>query len=417
MSEPDTTLVTATWVAPMSRPVIRDGGVVFAGGRMVKTGPSKLLRLAHPDARVLDLGASILMPGLVNAHTHLELSHHEAREPAASFRDWVSRLRARASADSDRSTVARALRDGASQSLRFGVTTVGDITNYPSLARSLLSGIIRMTSFGEIRAMARRREQLEPALAAALSTDPPDGSWLRRGVSPHAPYSVEPYGYAHSLRAAVTQRLPIQTHLAESADEGDFLARHEGPLRDLWESIGGWDKDVPTFEGGPIRFTRSLGLLDYPRASLAHVNHCDDDELSILASGQASIVYCPRTHRYFGHPPHRWREMIAAGLNVAVGTDSCASSKNLNVVDDLRLLHELAPDFPVEQLWGLATHNAADAIDMPVGRLEPGLPADFVAFRAHGDEPLKDILENDASPCGVWIAGTPVKSSTPASPG
>src|SRR5204862_5225873 len=123
-------------------------------------------------------------------------------------------------------------------------------------------------------------------------------------------------------------KLPLATHLAESADEAEFLARHSGNLMKVWDFVGGFDDAVPKFEGGPIRYAEALGLLDRPTL-LAHVNYCDDDELKILAAGKASVVYCPRTHQYFAHPPHRWREMIATGINVAIGTDSTASSGDL----------------------------------------------------------------------------------------
>src|SRR5207302_10539659 len=105
----------------------------------------------------------------------------------------------------------------------------------------------------------------------------------------------------------------------------------------------------------------AIGLLDYPTV-LAHVNYCDDVDLDLLARGRAGVVYTPRTHAYFGHPPHRWRDMLARGINVAVGTDSCASSPDLNLVDDLRLLHRLAPEVPAQTLWEMATIRGARAI-------------------------------------------------------
>jgi cytosine/adenosine deaminase-related metal-dependent hydrolase len=147
-------------------------------------------------------------------------------------------------------------------------------------------------------------------------------------------------------------------------------------------------------------------LLDYPTL-LAHVNYCNDAELEILSAGKASVVYCPRTHRYFGHPPHRWREMLAHRINVAIGTDSCASSPDLNLVDDLRLLHEIAPEIPPHSLWEMATIRAARAIqaEKNVGSLLVGKAADIVLFPIKTDQPLLEILESNAQPSAVWIAG------------
>jgi cytosine/adenosine deaminase-related metal-dependent hydrolase len=162
---------------------------------------------------------------------------------------------------------------------------------------------------------------------------------------------------------------------------------------------------VPRFAGGPIRYARHLGLLDYPTL-LAHVNYCDDDELQILAQGKSSVVYCPRTHKFFGHPPHRWREMLARGINVAVGTDSCASSPDLNVVDDLRLLHAIAPEVPPMQLWQMATLRAARAINSPnTGSIQSEKQANFTLFPCKTSDPLREILEQDIRPSGLWIAG------------
>ncbi|HSV15726.1 MAG TPA: amidohydrolase family protein, partial [Tepidisphaeraceae bacterium] len=132
------------------------------------------------------------------------------------------------------------------------------------------------------------------------------------------------------------------------------------------------------------------------------------------ASGQASVVYCPRTHAYFGHPPHRWRDMLAAGINVAVGTDSCASSPDLNLVDDLRLLHRIAPDVPAQTLWEMATIRGARAIAQQslVGSIEVAKAADLTIFLVQSDDPLTEILESSALPAEVWIAGRRISHAT-----
>jgi cytosine/adenosine deaminase-related metal-dependent hydrolase len=208
------------------------------------------------------------------------------------------------------------------------------------------------------------------------------------------------------LEFAKANGRPLATHLAETAEEAIFLADHSGPFRHLWEvGVNAWDDSVPRFAGGPIRFARELGLLDYPTL-LAHVNYCDDDELTILAGGKASVVYCPRTHQFFGHPPHRWREMLARGINVAVGTDSCASSPDLNIVDDLRLLHRLAPEILPGELWEMATTRAGRAIGFAdAGAIQVGAWADFTVFPCGTDDPLREILERDILPSNVWIGG------------
>lgn len=201
------------------------------------------------------------------------------------------------------------------------------------------------------------------------------------------------------------------THLAETAEEADFLRDHSGPLRSIWRAVGGFDEEVPTFDGGPIRFAASLGLLDYEKTLLAHVNYCDDAELAILAKGVASVVYCPRTHAYFGHPPHRWREMLAAGVNVAVGTDSLASSPSLDLMDDLRLLRKIAPEVPAADLWAMATRRGAAALGLTdCGTLTVGKRADAVAFDVSSGDPLAEALDGEAAGRRVWVGGQEITS-------
>jgi hypothetical protein len=185
-----------------------------------------------------------------------------------------------------------------------------------------------------------------------------------------------------------------------------FLAEHSGPFRELWDRLGAWDDSVPRFPGGPIRFAASLGLLDDPVA-LAHVNYCDDDEMRLLARGRAGVVYCPRTHAYFGHPPHRWRDMLAAGINVCVGTDGRGSAPDLNLVEDLRQMHRDAPEVAPQTLWELATVAGARALDLlgggPVMRTASG--GSCVVYPVKTNDPLREVLENNVSPLAVWAAG------------
>jgi cytosine/adenosine deaminase-related metal-dependent hydrolase len=405
------TLITAAWVAPITAPLIRDGGVVFAGERIVAVGPLAELKCAHPDAAVFDGGNAVLLPGLVNAHTHLELTLEKRPPGPIEFVAWVKRLLTQLSDyGTSPSPFVQGVVEGSEQCRRFGVTTIADIGSWARAVRRVLSHVVqlRVFSFGEVRAMGQRRTLLDERLAAALEAPSASSLWSV-GISPHAPYSMEPDGYRRCLSAAIERGLPLTTHLAETRDETDFVANHTGPLRDLWNWLGGWDEQIPRFAGGPIRFAKSLGLLDYSLASLAHVNYCDDDELTLLAHGKATVVYCPRTHAYFRHPPHRWREMLARGINVAVGTDSCASSPDLNLVDDLRLLHRIAPDVSAQVLWEMATVRGARAFTTngAVGSLEVGALADAALFRLRDDavDPLLDVLESDVIPTRMWLAG------------
>jgi cytosine/adenosine deaminase-related metal-dependent hydrolase len=393
----------------MNREPIRDAAIAIQNERVAAVGPIRQLRGSFPAAAETDLGNSILLPGLVNAHVHLDLTRPTDRTmPPPPFVDWVREVIVWMTNEAHALHVGmNAVVAGMKQCVKFGVTSVGDVAarQMNQLRATIeISARQRGTSYGEVTAMAARRELLEDKIAAVV-----DGravcETLRAGISPHAPYSIEPAGYRRCLQVARENNLPLATHLAETPYEAEFLASHSGPFRELWEWLKGWDDRVPVFTGGPIRYAKSLGLLDYPTL-LAHVNYCDDDELAILAAGQASVVYCPRTHAYFNHPPHRWRDMLARGINVALGTDSAASSPDLNVLDDLRLVHSLAPDVPIPDLWRLITVNAAKAISRnDVGSLCSGNWADVVAVPSTSNDPLRELLETDLKPTHVWFGG------------
>ncbi|HEX4055006.1 MAG TPA: amidohydrolase family protein [Tepidisphaeraceae bacterium] len=397
----------------MAGPPFRDGGVVFSAGLIDAVGSAGDLQRKYPDAIVEDVGESVILPGLMNAHAHLELSHIRRGDPPNNLAEWIEKTlmpQTAATGHAAADAVCFAMHEGVAQCLRFGVTSVGDISKQCMHSRpALRDGPLRVVSYGEIQAMAQRRGLLEERFASAADISC-ESNWLRVGVTPHAPYTVEPAGYARCLAFAKSQKRPLATHLAETADEANFLASHSGPFRHLWEvGVNAWDDAVPRFAGGPIRFARDLGLLDYPTL-LAHVNYCDDDELAVLARGKASVVFCPRTHAFFGHPPHRWRDMLARGINVAVGTDSCASSPDLNLVDDLRLLHRLAPEVPAVQLWEMGTTRAARALGWNrTGAIRAGDPADFVAFGCATADPLREILDREVLPTSIWIGGKRIR--------
>jgi cytosine/adenosine deaminase-related metal-dependent hydrolase len=394
-------LLNAAWVAPIDSPIIRDGAIFFEKGRIAGIGAVKALRAAHPDAILHDAGNSVVLPGLINPHTHLELSGCVAGDAPASFTDWIASIPDRVGPNRDFATAARA---GAAQSLRFGVTSVGDISQQCHLTRpALRDGPLRVVSYGEVLGIGGTRYKVDELLARALD-ESSASERMRAGLSPHATYSLDWKNYIRIAQAS--HELPIATHLAELPYERDFLEHRTGPLRDFLERMGIWQDDIKPFTGGPIDLAKTAGLLDTPTL-LAHVNYCDDRELAMLSAGKATVVYCPRTHRYFGHPPHRWRDMLTSGINVAVGTDSCASSPDLNLVDDLRLLHEIAPEVPAHTLWEMATLRAARAIQTEnnLGSLTIGKAADVAVFPVMTNDPLLEILEAKTQLAQVWIDG------------
>lgn len=395
----------------MDRPAIANAAMLVVDGRVVELGTIAQIRKTWCSEEFDDLGDVIVLPGLVDAHTHLELSEcHAGDSPGGSFSDWILGIRARRRlGERDIGTAAaHATERGVDECLRFGVTCVGDITSQIEESRHLLAtSPLSCVSYGEVLGLGPLRARAEGALVRAIDNTFASDR-LRIGVTPHAPYTVDLKMLRACIEAASQRRLPIAMHLAESPDEREFLISHSGPFRKVWDSIGPWDNSIETFPGGPIELAEVLGLLR-AGALLAHVNYCDDAELALLARGRSSVVWCPRTHRYFGHPPHRWREMLAAGINVAVATDSCASSPDLNILDELRLVRQLAPDLSAQSIFELATIRAARALGLQndVGSLAPGCRADYAIFPATTENPLEELLHGSAEPCSVSIAYEP----------
>jgi cytosine/adenosine deaminase-related metal-dependent hydrolase len=207
----------------------------------------------------------------------------------------------------------------------------------------------------------------------------------------------------------------IATHLAETREELQFTEAGTGPWRELLERVSeGFPRDYDCVEASPVAYADQLGLLDCDRALLVHVNYLLDGDLELLAGGRASVVICPRSAAFFGHRGHRWAEMLAAGVNVAVGTDSLASSPDLSILAELHHLHARCPDVSPVTLFQLATTHAARALGLAgeIGALKPGARADLVAWPVSESVPgepadlLAALIESTPRPRAVLVGST-----------
>ncbi len=401
-------------------PVIENGLVEVRESRIVDV---RCAARHEAHASIVDCGAAVVLPGLVNAHTHLELTHLagkiEPREIASrpsgkagdsDFADWLRRLLAemRKTRD-DAEVITASVNEGATLSLRCGVTAVGDITRLPRVTRpALCHGRLRVVSFGEVIAIGALRAALRPRLQAATDTAH-DSDRLSAAVSPHAPYTCDRRALRACQEAAAAAKMRLCTHLAETVDEEACTLEGSGPLADFLRSVGVWNDSVKHPGLRPVEYADQLGLLS-PRTLLAHVNYVSDADLERLARGRAHVAYCPRTHAAFGHIPHRFREMRAAGINVCVGTDSLASNPSLSVLEELRYLRQTFEDLDNREQLEMGTLCGARALglDDTIGSLEPGKQADLVVvpLQPAGDpDPLENLLRSDLAPTKVYVAG------------
>lgn len=377
----------ARFVAPVNAPAIENGAVEVSDGAITAIGVSAEFS-RQPQ---VDFGDAVLAPGFVNAHTHLELSQLENRvPPSPDFTDWLKRLiavRAQDVRDAGASTVAtslyveRAMREGIRKSLKAGVTAVGDITARPDLSRpTLASSPLRAVSFGEVIAVGRSRPQLDARLLAAADQTL-DSNRFRAGISPHAPYTVEPAALKICAHRAARGEFPLCIHVAETAEEERFTREGCGDFLRFLQGLGMWDDAVEIPRASPVELLAVVEALT-PRTLLAHANYVSDQDISLIAASGASVAYCPRTHAAFGHAPHRFREMLHAGINVCLGTDSLASNPSLSILDELRFLQPLCRGMAPDEMLALATLRGARALGMErfAGTLTPGKCADFVVI-------------------------------------
>jgi cytosine/adenosine deaminase-related metal-dependent hydrolase len=233
------------------------------------------------------------------------------------------------------------------------------------------------------------------------------------GISPHAPYTVSP----DLLRAIISQAhersLPVAMHLAESADELELLAQGTGRMQELLEERSMWDAGAILRGSRPLDYLRILA--GAPRASVIHGNYLDAKEWEFLAahSDRMTLIHCPRTHSFFGHPPLPLDELLAAGAHIALGTDSRASNPNLDVLAEMRQVARLHPTLAPDTILRMGTLAGAIALglEQTTGSITSGKAADLVAVPlpeqvgGRPEELLTAILAGDGRPCQVWLRG------------
>jgi cytosine/adenosine deaminase-related metal-dependent hydrolase len=398
-------ILEAAWVVPVTVPPIRDGYVEIAGSRIASVGAAA--KLTPGGVEVVDLGGVILTPGLVNPHTHLELTCYAARLKPASFWTWVGKLVWLRSRRGQLQREQQAVVDGAWQSLRAGVTCVGDISRR-NLAWSLLKSIpIRKVCFVELLTLADKPPRNPHELREAVQSVVED-ELLTVGVSPHAPYTVP----AEQIRAVVAladelQR-PWTMHLAETRQEVAFLRGKRTVLSPVIDRLLR-ERGVASPHQSLVGFLADC-VGDCRPGVLAHMNYVEDEEIERLAGMGHVVVYCPRAHRFFGHPPHPFMKMRKAGVRVALGTDSLASNSSLSMLDELHFVHTQVPDTPaLDELLRMATIEGARALGLEerIGSLEVGKQADLAAFPCdpNANEPVRDLVERPVAPQAVWVAG------------
>ncbi len=386
----------ARTILTMDGPPLDDGAVVIEGGRIAAVGKWSAERRAVAG-RVDDLGEVILLPGLINAHCHLDYTMlRKAITPPRSFTDWVRRINAlkRSLADED---YLAAIAAGFEELARWGTTTVCNIESFPELMPRLPAPPIRTWWFYEMMDL-RSRDPTEELVAGALQFFQERREWLGGfGLSPHASYTASPELYDLVGACAREFHMPVTTHVAESREEYCMFHDAEGPLHDFVAKLGRRMDDCG--HGSPFATLLGRGNIG-PGWLLAHMNELDTDDLELLARhpncGDFHIVHCPQSHSYFAHSPFPLAALQAAGVNLCLGTDSLASAEELSLFAELRALLASAPWLAPEEALRMATVNPARALGQAgrLGQIVPGACADLIAVPCAEGDAYESIVEN-----------------------
>lgn len=404
--------VQARWIVPINAAPRRDACLTFADGRIVSVGENVSGRPA------IDLGDVAILPGLINAHTHLEFSDlaQPWGEPQTGFADWIRtvvvgrRSRLQTSPQAPAQQPAHLL--GIEESLAAGITNMGEIATAPVPYECYDAAPAELTVFRECLGLSE--EQIEPLLAAAeahLQQTPQPGALWQAGLSPHAPYTVHPRLFTGLVKLAATRRVPLAFHLAESQQEIELLESGTGPLRAMLEDFGVWNPQAFRSGTRPADFLRQA--TPDQCALWIHGNYLNEKELDLLAGmPRSSLVHCARTHAFFGHDPFPWEACRARGIRVVLGTDSRASNPDLNLWADLRLLRDVHGFDPAE-LLRMATLGAAAALGVSdsQGSLEPGKLANLAVFQLSDPDtadPLADLLQSANQAARTYVRGRQV---------
>ncbi len=390
-------ILSARWIFPVDQKPIPGGSITITAGRIVAVEP-KGQRKADED-----LGKVAILPGLVNAHTHLDLTGLRGlTPPTPDFTGWL-----RAVIDQRRrrspKQVQADIQAGLAESLKYGTTLVGDISAQRQSWPILADASVRAVVFFELLGLTRERALAARTAAKTWLKDHPATETCRPALSPHAPYSVRSSLFTQAAMMAKNSKCPLAVHLAETMDELELLHFQRGPFVDFLKEMGVWD---------PRGLTKNPALI---------MNKCAENIPTLFIHGnylassariprQSSVIFCPRTHAAFGHSPHPFRAFLSRGIRVALGTDSLASNPDLDLLAEARFLKRNYPDVPGATLLRMATLWGAEALGWheETGSLTPGKSADLVILslpKRKPADPHQLVLDSDLAVNRVMFQG------------
>ncbi|MCC6575305.1 MAG: amidohydrolase family protein [Planctomycetes bacterium] len=399
------------FVDPATFELKRDVLLLIEGGRIVEVIEKGEVSggLTGLAENTLDFEAALVMPGFVNAHAHLDLSHMHRQIPRGlSFDEWIDAVIAGRQVPGEQ--VRNALEQACDRLIASGTTSVIDIStdgaSHAAMLEHNLSGVVALEVLGldpakadarmeHADAILRKIEGEDKFIVGAANNQP-----VQIGFSPHAPYSTSAELYLNVFGRCVGEGRVCTTHVAETLDEQQFFRIAEGPLRDFCDRLGipmggftGWDESPITtmlweWFAPWLKTETETGN---PQLVLVHCNYPQGQDLDHLKRFKPTVVWCPRSHAYFGHEEWPLADMLAAGVNLCLGTDSLASNDDLDMLGEIRAAKRAQPQADLTTLFKAATINGrkvlnlgADIADLCVFGLPLGVGADASLDRILG---------------------------------
>ena len=404
-------IVRARTVVTMDGPPIENGAVAVSGNRIVDVGRFDDIKTRNAG-NTLDLGEQVLLPGLINAHCHLDYTCLRGKiPPQKSFTEWIRTINAEKATLAPKDYIA-SINEGFAEAKRFGTTTIANLTVFPELIPQIQPPV-RTCWFAElidIRAPERANELVDSAIESLAKARPPDAPW---GLAPHALFTASKDLFRRCEEIAQREHILLTTHLAESREEMEMFRAASGPLYEFIKSIGrpmddcGSKTPLELFldligSGGSPNRPRAIEVnRPYLSWIVAHLNELTESDFELLerSNSKFHVVHCPRSHNYFGHSPFAFDRLRSFGFNICLGTDSLASNESLSLFAEMRAFQKEFPSVSAEEIFQMVTVNPARALryENALGQIRPGFGADLIAVPCSASTDIfEQILAFDA---------------------
>ena len=403
-------IVRARVVVTMDGAPVKNGAVAVSGDRIVDVGKFPEVSARYSGQKIIDLGEQVLLPGLINAHCHLDYTCLRGKIPRQkSFTDWIRAINTEKSKLSPQDYAA-SINEGFAEAKQFGTTTIANLTAFPELIRQLPGPPIRTWWFAElidVRSPNLTNELVDSAIESLKSAQ-------NYGLAPHALFTASKNLYQRCEEAG--KDVLLTTHLAESREEMEMFRDGSGPLYKFMENIGrdmgdcGHETPLERF----FKVRDSSNALHSPRNDndwlVAHLNELTESDFDLLEKVRTRfhVVHSPRSHDYFGHSPFQSERLRRLGFNICLGTDSLASNESLNLFAEMRAFQRSESEISPRKIFEMVTVNPASALRQQntLGRIRPGFQADLTAIPCReGRDLFGEIVAFDGEVDWIMVNG------------